>query len=173
MITSWWYMHFAHDIGHFYLIFSWNNIFILIYMYMLITCESSGDVNSYLLLSPMQLLTMKTKVVMPPPRIFQNIYIATNNGDMFKIHVWWVLVKMEKRSLCNTASSTEVESGEKKLSSWRHVLVRDNAIWNVWTMAWILKTYSDKEGLVHSVQLVIGKNSSNSKGDVSIWATFE
>ena len=54
---------------------------------MLITCESSGDVNSYLLLSPMQLLTMKTKVVMPPPRIFQNIYIATNNGDMFKIRV--------------------------------------------------------------------------------------
>ena len=40
-------------------------------MYMLITCESSGDVNSYFLLSPMQLLTMKTKVVMPPPGIFQ------------------------------------------------------------------------------------------------------
>ena len=36
-----------------------------------ITCESIGDVNSYLPLSPMQLLTMKTKVMMPPPRIFQ------------------------------------------------------------------------------------------------------
>ena len=36
-----------------------------------ITCESIGDVNSYFLLSPMQLLTMKTKVVMPPPGSFQ------------------------------------------------------------------------------------------------------
>ena len=36
-----------------------------------ITCESIGDVNSYLPLSPMQLLTMKTKVMMPQSRIFQ------------------------------------------------------------------------------------------------------
>ena len=36
-----------------------------------ITCESFGDMNSYLLLSPMQLLTMKTKVVMPTPETFQ------------------------------------------------------------------------------------------------------
>ena len=35
-----------------------------------ITCESIGDVNCYLLLSPMQLLTMKTKMVMPSPGIF-------------------------------------------------------------------------------------------------------
>ena len=35
-----------------------------------ITCESIGEVNCYLLLSPMQLLTMKTKMVMPSPGIF-------------------------------------------------------------------------------------------------------
>ena len=49
-----------------------------------ITCESIGDVNSYLPLIPMQLLTMKTKVVMPLPGIFQEffrrkIYIVQNN----------------------------------------------------------------------------------------------
>ena len=38
-----------------------------------ITCESISDVNSYLPLSPMQLLTMKTNVVMPPPEIFQKV----------------------------------------------------------------------------------------------------
>ena len=36
-----------------------------------ITCEPIGDVNRYILLNPMQLLTMKTKVVMLPPEIFQ------------------------------------------------------------------------------------------------------
>ena len=36
-----------------------------------ITCEPIGDVNSYILLTPMQLLPMKTKVAMLPPEIFQ------------------------------------------------------------------------------------------------------
>ena len=36
-----------------------------------ITCESIGDVSSFLPLSPMQLLTMKTNVVMALPGIFQ------------------------------------------------------------------------------------------------------
>ena len=36
-----------------------------------ITCESIGDVNSIIPLSPMQLLTSKTRVVMPPPGTFQ------------------------------------------------------------------------------------------------------
>ena len=35
-----------------------------------VTSESIGNLNSYLPLSPMQLLTMKTKVVMPPPKTF-------------------------------------------------------------------------------------------------------
>ena len=36
-----------------------------------ITCDNIGDVNSIVPLNPMQLLSMKTKIVMPPPGIFQ------------------------------------------------------------------------------------------------------
>ena len=36
-----------------------------------ITCESIGDVNSIIPLSPMQLLSSKTRVVIPPPGTFQ------------------------------------------------------------------------------------------------------
>ena len=36
-----------------------------------ITCESIGDVNSIIPLGPMQLLSSKTRVVMPPPGTFQ------------------------------------------------------------------------------------------------------
>ena len=39
-------------------------------------------------------------------------------------------------------------------------MVDDDTIRNAWPMARILKTLSDKKGLVHSVQLVIGKSSS-------------
>ena len=37
----------------------------------IITCESIGDVNSYLAFGPVQLLAMMTKVLMPPPGIFE------------------------------------------------------------------------------------------------------
>ena len=36
-----------------------------------ITCESIGDVNSVIPLCPIQLLSSKTRVVMPPPGTFQ------------------------------------------------------------------------------------------------------
>ena len=36
-----------------------------------ITCEFIGDVNSIIPLIPMQLLSSKTRVVMPPPGTFQ------------------------------------------------------------------------------------------------------
>ena len=56
------------------------------------TCEFIGDVNSYVPLSAMQLLTMKTKLVMPPPGIFKEffrrkIYIVKNNGSVSNICV--------------------------------------------------------------------------------------
>ena len=35
-----------------------------------ITCDNIGDVNSIVPLNPIQLLSMKTKIVMPPPGIF-------------------------------------------------------------------------------------------------------
>ena len=75
---------------------------------------------------------------------------------------------MEKRSLCNTASLTEVESGKRNFQVGGIVLVFVDTIRNAWPMARILKTFSDKEGVGYSVQLVIGKNSSNSK-EISVF----
>ena len=46
-----------------------------------ITCESIGDVNSIIPLSPMQLLISETRVVMPPPGTFQK-------GDMYCRKQW-------------------------------------------------------------------------------------
>ena len=44
-----------------------------------ITCDNIGDVNSTVPLNPMQLLSMKRKIVMPPPGIFQkeDIYVLS------------------------------------------------------------------------------------------------
>ena len=45
--------------------------------------ESLSDVHSPVPLCPTQLLTMKSRVVMPPPREFQKeTYIVGNSGDV-------------------------------------------------------------------------------------------
>ena len=44
-----------------------------------------------------------------------------------------------------------------------NVLVRGDVIRNKWPMARILKTYSDEQGLVWSVQLVTGRTNSTDK----------
>ena len=48
-----------------------------------ITSESLSDVHSPAPLSPMELLTMKSRVFMPPPGKFQKkIYIVGDSGDV-------------------------------------------------------------------------------------------
>ena len=47
-----------------------------------ITCESIGNVNSIIPLSPMQLLSSKTRVIMLPPGTFQK-------EDMYCRKQWW------------------------------------------------------------------------------------
>ena len=45
-----------------------------------ITSESLSDVHTPVPLCQLQLLTMKSRVVMPPPGEFQKVYIVGNNG---------------------------------------------------------------------------------------------
>ena len=61
-----------------------------------------------------------------------------------------------------------MESSQKKFQVEGIVLVGDNTIRNAWPMTQILKTFSDKKGLVRSVQLAIGKIFPNSK-EISVF----
>ena len=45
-----------------------------------VTCDNIGDVNSFVTLNPVRLLSMKTKIVMPPPGIFQKEDIYCRNS---------------------------------------------------------------------------------------------
>ena len=69
-------------------------------------CDNIDDVNSTAPLNPMQLLTMKTKIVMPPPEIFQK-------EDMYCWKYWQqvqhVCNLMEKGSFCYSAVLSEME----------------------------------------------------------------
>ena len=129
-----------------------------------ITCESIGDVNSIIPLSPVQLLGSKTRVVMPPPGIFQK-------EDMYCRKQWrrvqhlsnefWT--QWRKGMFATIQTRQKWNQTKRNFEVGDIVLVCYNVIRNKWPMARILKTNSNEEGLVRSVQLVTGRTNSSNK----------
>ena len=123
-----------------------------------LTVDNIGDVNSILPLSPMQLLSLKTKIVMPPPGVFQK-------EDMYCRKQW-----RRVQHVCNeiwTGWQKEVFVTLQHRQKWNSpkrnfevgdiVLLREDASRNQWPMARIVKKYCDSNGFVRSVQLMIGR----------------
>ena len=129
-----------------------------------ITCDNIGDVNSIVPLNPMQLLSMKTRIVMQPPGIFQK-------EDMHCLKYW-----RRVQHVCNefwTQWKKEVFATLQSRQKWNFpkrnfqvgdaVLVRDDSMRNKWPMAKVAMTYPDKKGLVRGVQLQLGKSSGEKR----------
>ena len=124
-----------------------------------ITYESISDVNSYVPLSTLRLLTMNTNVCGgATTRNFSGRSILLKRMKICPTSLWWVWDKWRK----------EVHATLQARKKWNHVkrnfevgdiiLVCNNISRNAWPTTQILKTFGDKEGLLCNVQLVIGKN---------------
>ena len=131
-----------------------------------LTVEDLNDPNSQPL-SPNQLLTMKTKAVLPPPGNFQNhgVYcrkqwrIVQNLADQF----WnrW------RKGYLNT-----LQPRQKWLKEQRNfkvgdiVLIKDGDLFgarNNWPLARIIEVYPNKDGLVRSVKLHVSTKDLKGK----------
>ena len=127
-----------------------------------ITCESIGDVNSIILLSPMQLLSSKTTIVMPPLGTFQK-------EDMYCRKKWWRVQHFSNefwtrwRKEVFATFQTNQKWNQPSQISKQGILFWYVTMLLLQTMARILKTYSDEKGLVRSVQLVNGRTNSTNK----------
>ena len=120
-----------------------------------LTTDVINDVTSPVPLSPINLLTMKSRVVMPPPGVF-------TSADMYCRKHWrrvqhlsnefwsrWrkeVLLTLQNRQKCNTKNC---EIGDI-------VLVKDDMERNKWQMAHVVATYKDYKGAVQSLRLLMG-----------------
>ncbi|XP_068749088.1 uncharacterized protein [Montipora capricornis] len=109
----------------------------------------SSDFRDPLPLSPSQILTMKTKVVLPPPGKYQrnDVYMAQGPTSL-----QLVLVSMEKRISGCTPAMTKVVSRERNMKIHDVVLIKDeNTPRNDWSMGVIVNVELDSKGLVRSV----------------------
>ena len=132
-----------------------------------LTTDLLNDVDSLIPLSPINLLTMKSKVVMPPPGAFSPPDVYSRKHWRRVQHIsneFWsrwrkeVLVILQNRQKWNTV--------KRNCKIGDVVLLKETSTErNRWPMARIAETYADKNGIVRSVKLKLG---SSNKVDKSV-----
>ena len=127
-----------------------------------LTVESLSDVNSEIPLSPSNLLTMKSDVIMPPPGVF-------NRPDLYSRGRWRRVqhIAEEFWSRWRKEFLQSLQARQKWNISKRNFQVRDVVLLkedigrNKWPMARIVSTEPDSCGIVRSVQLKVIDISNN------------
>ena len=104
-----------------------------------VTCDNIGDVNSFVPLNPVRLLSMKTKIVMPPPGIFQKEDIYCRNSWRRVQHVcnaFWT--QWKKGTFSTLVSCQEWNCPKRNFQVGDVVLVGDDSMRNKSPMAKVI-----------------------------------
>ena len=127
-----------------------------------LTTDLLSDVNSMIPLSPIKLLTLKSRVVMPPPGVFttQDIYCCKHWRRMQHVsNEFWsrwrkeVLATLQCRQKWNTIRRN---SKVGDIAILKEVVAKRNSR----PMTKIVPTNPDKNGFVRSVKLMLGISST-------------
>lgn len=121
------------------------------------TTETINDARSHIPLSPSNLLTMKSKVVMPPPGSFGPADIYCRKRWRRVQHIadeFWTrwrkefLHTLQERKSCNRR--------RRNFKNGDVVLLKNESNRNHWPVARIMETFADKHGVVRTVRLRLG-----------------
>ena len=135
-----------------------------------LTTEVMNDATSLAPLSPINLLTMKSRVVMPSPGNFTTPdrysrkqwrrvqHVANKFWDRWRKEVLLALQNREKWN-----------NQKRKLSGWDIALLRQETDRNQRPMARIVNAYSDGKGNVHSVRLLLSASDKSDNSTLNIW----
>ena len=122
----------------------------------LLTAEPLSDFTSYKPLSPSDLLTMKSKVLLPPASKFQK-------EDPYTRKYWRRIqhlanefsYRWRKEALLSLQERQEWHLQTRDFTVGNIVLLKVDAHENNWPMAKTIRVCPDKNGVVRNVQLLI------------------
>ena len=123
------------------------------------TVDNLSDVNSFIPISPINILTMKSNVVLPPPGKF-------DNGDMYSRRRWcriqhvanefWSRYRKEYVHTLQQRNKWQKKTRNYEVGDV--VLLReDGTNRNDWRLARVTKTHPSKDDVVRSVELITSK----------------
>ena len=131
-----------------------------------LTVDNLNDPDSLSPLTPNHLLTMKTKVILPPPGIFQSEEKYSKRRWRRIQHLaneFWV--RWRKEFLQTLQERSKLTKPRRNLQVDDIVLLKDdNLIRNKWKLGRIIETHPDENEFVRSVKLAVGNALLSNKG---------
>ena len=128
-----------------------------------LTVETINDLTSFQPLSPMNLLTMKSKVVSPPPGKFLKPDVYSKKRWRHIQHIAYELWSRWRKEYLQ--SLQECQKWTSKRRNFRVdyiVLLKQSDVpRNQWSMGTVIDVNNDRKGLVRNVTLKIGERAGN------------
>ena len=127
-----------------------------------LTVDTLGDVQSKQPICPSNILTMKSKVVLPPPSHFVK-------ADEYRRKRWRCIqhianefwVRWRKEFLWLLQSRHKWNKKQRNFQNGDIVLLKTEANRNQWPMAKVVDINTDAEGFIRSVKLLVGKTRND------------
>ena len=127
-----------------------------------LTVDTISDVNSPAPLAPANILTMKSKEILPPPGVFEKPDIFSKPRWRRVPHIankFWA--RWKKEFLCQLQFRQIWNDKQRNFKVGDVVLLKRDSERNEWLMAIIEEVMPDYNGIVRGVKLRIGKSNSN------------
>ena len=128
-----------------------------------LTVDAINDGQSPMLISPNNILTMKTKVVMPPPEVFQKPDLYCRSRWRRSQHLSNEFWSRWRKEFIQT-----LQERQKLIKMSRNFCIGDIVLLktdlmtqNHWPMCKVIGTNSDDKGVVRSVKLLLGNSGNN------------
>ena len=133
-----------------------------------LTTDSISDPTSSLPLSPSNLLTMKSKIILPPPGDFSRPYLYSRRRWRRVRHIvnrFWC--RWRKEFLQSLQESKKWTNTKRNFKAGDIVILQEaNIIRNYWQMCRVMETYCDEKVFVRSVRLKIGSVNQADKNNI-------
>ena len=127
----------------------------------LMTTETISDVKSDIPLSPANLLTMKSIVILPPPGCFSSAYISIRKRWRRVQHIaneFWS--RWRKEFLQTLQEHKTCKTRRRNFRNGDIVLLKAETHRSHWLIARIIETFEDKYGAVRAVRLKLGSENN-------------
>lgn len=139
-----------------------------------LSVDNLNDPMSVSPLTPNQLLTMKTKVILPPPGNFQSSSLYSRKRwrrTQYLVNEFWIRWRSE--FLQNLQARNKWQSPKRNLTVGDIVIMKDdNQPRNRWQLARVYEAYLDSDGLVRKVKIAMADGDLDSRGKRSGSLTY-
>ena len=124
-----------------------------------LTVDTISDVNSPATLAPTNILTMKSKVILPLPEVFEVLDIFSKRRWRRVQHIaneFWA--RWKKKFLCQLQFRQKWNDKQRNFEVGDVVLLKRDNERNEWPVAIIEEDMLDYNGIVRSIKLRIGES---------------